>query len=330
MPISSDDVKRGILAAKAEAARRRWAKAQQQVLVAGKVSAAFSQATASKAEEKYLAHGRTSVPELIVEHAEQLAALRSAVCDDPLFDPKRHDEIWLLRFVLSHKSNIPASASAVRGCLAFRKQHNMDDPNLPICGPAALEVPEVAKLFSLMASPAAQLYYTPDANRGAILIITPAMVNTHAIIDNLSIEEHFLEQRLAAEWLFRQGDETTRRTGYLTKYVRLVNLDGMTLSKLNRDFMKRLAAIAGQMEESYPQMLGRVFVCNAPGWMYAVFRTMRPLLPARVVEKVDFLAPRRHERDRDRLLQHVALEDLPEFLGGARTTWPPPNARFAP
>jgi len=44
-PLTSDDIKRGILAAKAEAARRRLAKAQQQIITANRVTAALRPTT---------------------------------------------------------------------------------------------------------------------------------------------------------------------------------------------------------------------------------------------------------------------------------------------
>ena len=57
---------------------------------------------------------------------------------------------------------------------------------------------------------------------------------------------------------------------------------------------------------------------------------MKLIMPPRVVEKVDFLAPKFEKRDREKLLKFVAEKSLPEALGGACAPWPPPNARFAP
>ena len=71
-------------------------------------------------------------------------------------------------------------------------------------------------------------------------------------------------------------------------------------------------------------------VCNPPSFIAFVFRSVRILLPARILEKIDFVAPATVAADRERVLRHVAPEHLPESLGGTHKAWPPPNARFAP
>ena len=92
--------------------------------------------------------------------------------------------------------------------------------------------------------------------------------------------------RLAVEWLHRQCDEVTRRTGYLTKYVRLIDLHGMSLRGINRRFQRRDAENTKAIEDFYPQLLGAVFICHAPRWLQGVWRGLRTMMSARVLEKV--------------------------------------------
>ena len=124
-------------------------------------------------------------------------------------------------------------------------------------------------------------------------------------------------------------DAVTRRTGYLTKYVRLINLEGMTLNKLHREFPKRLSVVMREAEDAYPQLLSALLICHAPGFVNFLFRGFRVLMPPRVIEKVDFLAPKRDAADRERLAKHAELARMPEAVGGTCEPWPPPNARFA-
>merc|ERR1712110_986715 len=100
------------------------------------------------------------------------------------------------------------------------------------------------------------LFYMPDPDRGPLMVVTPALFDPPAVFAAVTQEEQTLEQRLTMEWLFRQCDATTRRTGYLTKYTRVINFDGMSLAKMDRRLNKRMAASARMMEESYPQLLG--------------------------------------------------------------------------
>ena len=92
--------------------------------------------------------------------------------------------------------------------------------------------------------------------------------------------------RLAVEWLHRQCDEVTRRTGYLTKYVRLIDLHGMSIRGINRRFQRRDAENTKAIEDFYPQLLGAVFICHAPRWLQGVWRGLRTMMSARVLEKV--------------------------------------------
>ena len=124
------------------------------------------------------------------------------------------------------------------------------------------------------------------------------------------------------------ADQVTRRTGYLTKYVRIVDLKGLKLSGVSREFQRRDSKNSKEIENAYPQLLGAIFLCHAPKWMQTVWRGLRMMMPARVVEKADFIEPSTSSAERTRLLRWVALEHLPTFLGGPVQHWPPPNARF--
>lgn len=108
----------------------------------------------------------------------------------------------------------------------------------------------------------------------------------------------------------------------------MIDLKGMKLSGTNREFQRRDARNSKTLEDFYPQLLGAVYMCHAPGWMQMFWRGLRSVLPARVVEKVDFLEPKQSIRERERLLQWIAAEHLPECFGGPCKAWPPPNSRF--
>ena len=51
----------------------------------------------------------------MAKHAAAVTAVTKLVAQDDLYDPARHDELWMLRFVLSHaKGGVPAAARAAR------------------------------------------------------------------------------------------------------------------------------------------------------------------------------------------------------------------------
>ena len=81
------------------------------------------------------------------------------------------------------------------------------------------------------------------------------------------------------------------------------------------------------LEDYYPQCLDAAFLCHGPAWLQGLMRGLRPLLPQRFVEKIDFISPATNANERERLLRFVSRRDLPERFGGECATWPLPSAR---
>ena len=132
---------------------------------------------------------------------------------------------------------------------------------LPCGGPQALEVPAIAKFYSALRDTEALSYYVPDVNRGTVLVAVPALIDLHKAASTMTEAESSIAQQLSSEWLFRHCDEVTRRTGYLTKMIRLIDLKGIKLSGMNREFQRRDANNSKTIEDVYPQLLGAVYYC---------------------------------------------------------------------
>ena len=150
------------------------------------------------------AHGRERIADLIAQHADKLATLRSRVCDEEHYDAARHDDLFLLRFVLSHlPCNLPlgstgrqagmqAAVKAVQSTIAWRARHGFDEPGLLCGGPDALVLGPVATFYASMAVRDAVSYYVPDADRGAVLVAVPGLLDFHHMVATLSEEEQVM------------------------------------------------------------------------------------------------------------------------------------------
>ena len=150
------------------------------------------------------AHGRERIADLIAQHADKLAMLRSRVCDEEHYDAARHDDLFLLRFVLSHlPCNLPlgstgrqagmqAAVKAVQSTIAWRARHGFDEPGLLCGGPDALVLGPVATFYASMAVRDAVSYYVPDADRGAVLVAVPGLLDFHHMVATLSEEEQVM------------------------------------------------------------------------------------------------------------------------------------------
>ena len=104
----------------------------------------------------------------------------------------------------------------------------------------------------------------------------------------------------------------------------MIDMRGMNMAGMNRTYIARDGANSKATEDFYPQLLAAAFICHPPRWIQAVWRVLRPLFPARFVEKVDLIAPATNPPEMRRLLKYVAPEHLPTRFGGQLEAWPPP------
>jgi hypothetical protein len=125
-----------------------------------------------------------------------------------------------------------------------------------------------------------------------------------------------------SEWAFRWCDYITRTTGRLTKNLRLIDLTGMTMRDTNAEIGRRDARASSYTQDFYPQLLQNLIFCHGPVWLTMIWRLIRPLLPQRLLEKVDFMNPTGNTSDRQRLRALLPAEVLPERFGGEYQPWP--------
>lgn len=74
-------------------------------------------------------HGKrtVSIRHLLGIHRGAVEKLRLLVSTHPHFKAERHDGLWLLRYLLSHKLRVPAAAAAARSALQIRHERGLDE-----------------------------------------------------------------------------------------------------------------------------------------------------------------------------------------------------------
>lgn len=268
---------------------------------------------------------RPSVLDLIQENRKSIDAVKEELQKDPLYTIEKHDDLWILRFLLSHKKKTKAALKAGIATLKFRKERNLDNADVR-------QYPVTSKENN---SPSTQKYLSyceentfaftvPDRKRGVVSYINFSGINQHKLVETFPEEEWLPAFLYTAEWAFQWIDYITRTTGRLTKQLRLLDLKNFRLSSLNRENVKRDGKAMGITEDAYPQMLESIFVCNAPSWIQIPWRLCRPILPKRTVSKIDFVSPETSEKERKRLLRFIADDNLPIRFGGKNSKWPVP------
>jgi hypothetical protein len=70
---------------------------------------------------------RPSVKELVSEYRELIDQLQNELSKNELYDKTKHDDLWILRFLLSHKNDTERALEAAKTTLIFRQEHSLDD-----------------------------------------------------------------------------------------------------------------------------------------------------------------------------------------------------------
>ena len=233
---------------------------------------------------------RPAVCDLLVEHSQNIEAVRRLVARDPYYTPSLHDDLWLLRFVLSNKKGgAEAAAAAASATMKYRAGRGLDDPDYDITMTHPTKMEIFKKWHAAGVDETAFIAYHPHPERELLLLIELARMDQHSMVKNLTAEENMEAFMQNAEWTYQMCDKITRRTGRLTKQARLVDVSGFKYSMLSSEKRKRDGEMTKQFEDFYPQLLAQVLIVNPPTWMQLLWRTTRVFFPKRFVEKVDTL-----------------------------------------
>jgi CRAL/TRIO domain len=257
---------------------------------------------------------RPSVKELIKEHTEKITKIRTGLIDHPLYDSNKHDDLWIMRFYMSHKKIQPA-IDAAKYTLELRKEYNLDEIDIRSIPPHQVRSGKVREYLNCWKDDAI-IFTHPHPHRGVVCFFKFKSMDQHKVVKTLT-EDYWIDILLyCSEWSFQWSDYVTRTTGRLTKSIRFLDVEGTTMSSINRECSRRDGKVMSLMENCYPQMLDTIFPFNAPFIIDMLWSFVRVVLPKRVVSKFDFIKPIQSDGDRRKLYRHISETDLPDYLGG--------------
>ena len=291
---------------------------------------------------------RPLVADLLATHSEAIASVQEGVYANEigkeLFtkggNPQCYDDIWILRFVLSHRGNVKSATKAAIKTMIFReekklnvvgdlrhklKNYNGDDNDVTRSDATSTDLPG-RKLFNSFCEKDAIINFLPDKNQSLWIIPQLCKINLDKVVAEMSQEELSEWYLYGNEAFYQILDEITRRTGRLTKSMKIIDMTNMQLLKMNRTFVKRDAAASKASEDFYPQLLGTMFIFNSPRWLSGFWILVRPFFPKRVAEKFVFLPSllkmKKTKKDFESISRYISEEHLPEKYGGMNKTWP--------
>ena len=269
---------------------------------------------------------RPLIGELLAEHSEEIRSVQNMLltADEELYraNSSVYDDIWILRFILSHKKDVKAAGKAALKTMNFRKENKLNE-----LGDTRHILFPVQELFGSFCEGRHSIESWPDENRGIIQYINLSAIDTSSVGSKMSHDDLVSLYMYVNESVYKTLDEVTRRTGRLTKCLRVIDFGKVQLRKLNLSYLKKDAAASKDIEDYYPQLLGMLLVVNSPSWLSMIWNTLRPLFPRRLVEKVDFFGSISDEKSRSKCLKrftkYISEENLPHRYGGKEEKWPP-------
>lgn len=261
---------------------------------------------------------RPSVKDLLKKNAPTIASVKEVIRNDPLYDATKHDDLFILRFLLSHRRP-GAAIKGIQHTLLFRKEQALDETDIRHTPPE--ESPAAQKYLAHCDSDAI-LYQIPDPQRGVIGFLRLCGLHHKELVKHLTSEDWFAAYLHITEWTHQWLDYITRTTGRLTKSLRLVDVVGTNMSEISYQGLRRDGQALHKCEDCYPQLLDSLKLCNCPEWIHVPWTVCRVIMPKRIVAKIDFINPQHNDHERNGLFAHISEDHLPERFGGKNKDWP--------
>lgn len=190
---------------------------------------------------------RPAVKDLLEENRTKVDKITDAVKEHPLYDAKRHDDLWILRFWLSQKKSKDA-INAIKYTLELREKHGLDDKDIRDTPPHHVTEGKVLEFLQCWGEDA-MIFTHPDPQRGVVLFLRLSSMDQHKVVETLT-EDHWLAVYMyTTEWTFQWLDYVTRTTGRLTRSVRIADTAGISMGSFNRECTKRDGKIMSLMED---------------------------------------------------------------------------------
>jgi len=285
--------------------------------------------------------GRPLIKDLLKEHATSIEKVRQKILSDEavgkaLWDPKKYDDIWILRYVLSHGGNTKHASKAALKTMKFREEFKMNEKgdlrgfikNYGVeenSNDKTLQSLPSYDLFNAYCGKNAVIIAHPDPGRGALVYCDFGMVDCDGIVAGMTFEEYKDSYVHLNEAIYQINDEVTRRTGKLTKLTRFIELKNFSFLKFNRKYLKMDAAMQKETEEHYPQLLQTAYIFNLPSWLSAMWTVVTAFFPKRMIEKINVCPSSASTKFFEPIRKQVSEENHLVLYGGKNTEWPPPS-----
>jgi hypothetical protein len=104
---------------------------------------------------------------------------------EPLYDAQKHDDLWIVSFLLSHKLNVSRAIKVAKNTLLFRQTYQLDKTDIRF-DPPGPDVPNTAlQRYIKYCAPDMFQVVVPDARLGVVGFLDLGGFDQHGLVQNL-------------------------------------------------------------------------------------------------------------------------------------------------
>ncbi|VWU51708.1 sec14-like cytosolic factor or phosphatidylinositol/phosphatidylcholine transfer protein, putative [Hepatocystis sp. ex Piliocolobus tephrosceles] len=231
--------------------------------------------------------------------------------------------IILLRYILSYGERLEEAADSIEKAIMWRKNNvhsilknkkhyfkDKDNILFPI---------RIRPYYSLIKKTLAASEHKPTKDKQPVVIGRLKLCNFTLLLDN--VPESILIDYIvfSNEHEFDICNEQSKKENYLCRTYRLIDLGGFMLRNFDKRFLKVFAHTSKLSEFLHPQLVGKTYLINAPGYIRITIETLKKFgISRRTLNKLE--TPKRcankQPADCEWLSLLIDKNGIPSYLGG--------------
>ncbi|ORX89360.1 hypothetical protein K493DRAFT_318749 [Basidiobolus meristosporus CBS 931.73] len=243
------------------------------------------------------------VGNLTPDQESKLSELREFLVTEGYYVPERHDDYCLLRFLRARKFNLPATKSMFVTYEKWRQEFQVDDV---VKNFKFTEAAEVQKIYP-------RFYHKTDKEGRPIYIEQLGKLESKKLLAVTNEERLTKDHIISYETLINKiFPACSAKAGHhVETSCTIIDLKGASLVHFPQvaGIIKRISVIA---QNYYPELLGRMFIINAPLLFSSIWKLIVPFLDEATVKKIFIVG----SSYKSKLVEYIDPENIPSFLHG--------------
>jgi len=255
---------------------------------------------------------RPSLDDLLREHRGIISALRRSLAVEV---EAQVDDVWLLRYALSFKDDLPAAIQAAKAAITWRRENsNLVQAAAAREAPSELTEQELAAIHQCFVA----AYYCCTRFGDPVFISRLCAYNVNHLMEVVSEAKLELWFNFVNECAWQYCEAETLQRRYFVMQINIQDVHGVKMMQ-NRSFLRALGNSSKVNDWLRPQLFGKTYILNPPRWLSMASRLAGGLMSKKSLEKV-WVHPTKVGEGRGLCFFAQQLFDadtaLPKFLGG--------------